>query len=549
MGKKKFIDKKNAVKFQLVHRSQNDPLFEDNATTQYVLKPLPPSNLRNKENPHERIRFQGPEFEYITPEDTLSEATRLRRAGIEDDYEYDDDDLLDQLVAEGLEEDGESGDDDNDDGSGEGQFSDADENDEKPSGSRAAGKPRVVTLASRPKAANSDFGFPEDGYDYLKHLKPIGAGHFIPSDDPALTARTAPASFFTLKADVPEVKEPEPEPFPKVGKYVDPNIDPEILAALDSDEDDDLEPGEKDEGLWDNFVQLANQRGGDSEGESDSEGEYTDSDGEYDDDDDADEDYDGTAYAHSRISKTAESIAPEDLTVYEERFEKIAAEYDDELLGAMVDEDEDEIGGEATLDQFDDLIEEFTRQKLYDINVDTPPEDDVRARTREYAIQAVENDAIPEDDPESDPEPRDKWDAETIVTTYSNIENHPALIGVTSKRKIKLSNKDGFAVDYLPAKLKSHTIEEEPSEGPEGPEGGEYLDEDGSGSDATRMTITGPRPKDESAEEKRARKKAVKEDRKGRREQKKEMKLAFKNEETKQKHIHRPGQFKVTAHF
>ena len=38
--KTKFIDKKNAVSFRLVHRSQRDPLAADDEAPQHVLQPL-----------------------------------------------------------------------------------------------------------------------------------------------------------------------------------------------------------------------------------------------------------------------------------------------------------------------------------------------------------------------------------------------------------------------------------------------------------------------------------------------------------------------------
>jgi protein LTV1 len=37
--KKKFIDRKNAVTFHLVHRSQQDPLIADEKAPQHVLLP------------------------------------------------------------------------------------------------------------------------------------------------------------------------------------------------------------------------------------------------------------------------------------------------------------------------------------------------------------------------------------------------------------------------------------------------------------------------------------------------------------------------------
>lgn len=39
-AKKQFIDKKNAVKFKVVHRSQYDPLIADEQAPKYVLVPV-----------------------------------------------------------------------------------------------------------------------------------------------------------------------------------------------------------------------------------------------------------------------------------------------------------------------------------------------------------------------------------------------------------------------------------------------------------------------------------------------------------------------------
>lgn len=46
MGKKPFIDRKNAKYFQVVHRSQRDPLINDNEASSRVLVEVVPSNLR-----------------------------------------------------------------------------------------------------------------------------------------------------------------------------------------------------------------------------------------------------------------------------------------------------------------------------------------------------------------------------------------------------------------------------------------------------------------------------------------------------------------------
>lgn len=47
---KKFIDKKNAVTFHLVHRSQKDPLIADENASQRVLLPANDNNVKCKES-------------------------------------------------------------------------------------------------------------------------------------------------------------------------------------------------------------------------------------------------------------------------------------------------------------------------------------------------------------------------------------------------------------------------------------------------------------------------------------------------------------------
>jgi len=43
MGKKPFIDKKNARYYEVVHRSQRDPLLADENASKFVLKQTCPS--------------------------------------------------------------------------------------------------------------------------------------------------------------------------------------------------------------------------------------------------------------------------------------------------------------------------------------------------------------------------------------------------------------------------------------------------------------------------------------------------------------------------
>ena len=162
--------------------------------------------------------------------------------------------------------------------------------------------------------------------------------------------------------------------------------------------------------------------------------------------------------------------------------------------------------------------------------------------------------------------PREAWDCETIVSTYSNLENHPSVIdehhggsGSSGKRRgsknsgrgddaatgaslIRLSETNGLPVDYVRARRGAGrggsmlTAANLAAIGETGEEdvsarGGadEYSDEDdGELGEEWRSNI---RRKGETPEEKKARKAAVKAGRRDARAAKKGLKTTFKREE------------------
>jgi len=108
----------------------------------------------------------------------------------------------------------------------------------------------------------------------------------------------------------------------------------------------------------------------------------------------------------------------------------------------------------------------------------------------------------------------DKWDCQTVLTTYSNIYNHPKLITQIPTNKIRLSRKTGLPLaDKNKIPTKESAVEEQ---------------------DDDQSSIIFARKKDETSDERRARKHAVKEIRRDRRIIKKATKVAFKQEEQKQ---------------
>eukprot|EP01127_Copromyxa_protea_P015013 TRINITY_DN4264_c0_g1_i1.p1 TRINITY_DN4264_c0_g1~~TRINITY_DN4264_c0_g1_i1.p1 ORF type:complete len:481 (-),score=157.29 TRINITY_DN4264_c0_g1_i1:66-1508(-) len=106
---------------------------------------------------------------------------------------------------------------------------------------------------------------------------------------------------------------------------------------------------------------------------------------------------------------------------------------------------------------------------------------------------------------------RDKeggWDVESIISTYSTTENHPSLIAMPRSDRIKLGSKG--APKMSPAVYEPKPVKKE--------------------------VIIVERKKDETPEEKKARKNLVKEQRRKQREEKKGNRDAFKEEEVKQRH-------------
>ncbi|KAH9065872.1 LTV-domain-containing protein [Lactarius vividus] len=105
---------------------------------------------------------------------------------------------------------------------------------------------------------------------------------------------------------------------------------------------------------------------------------------------------------------------------------------------------------------------------------------------------------------------RGRWDVETVLTTYTNLENHPRLIEACAAQKgprIRLDPKTGFPlVESNPTPTSEQNVSQ---------------------SKAPNPSVTTRRPRGESADEKRERKHAVKAARQARRVEKKENKEQF----------------------
>ncbi|KAM5166999.1 protein LTV1 homolog [Callospermophilus lateralis] len=396
--------------------------------------------------------------------------------------------------------------------------------------------------------------FFDDDYDYLQHLKePSGPSELIPAstfhsskdekEETSVIPSTGiklPSSVFAsdFEEDVGLLNKAAPVSGPRL------DFDPDIVAALDDDFDFD----NPDNLLEDDFILQANKPTGEErmdiqkcESEDGSEWEDVDdekgssSDDDYDtaglvsDDDMAapgkpltpmekhlfwDEETKSRFTEYSMTSSVMRRN--EQLTLHDERFEKFYEQYDDVEIGAL---DNAELEGSVQVDsnRLQEVLNDYYKEKAENcvkLNTLEPFEDqdlpvnELDESEEEEIITVVLEEA------------KEKWDCESICSTYSNLYNHPQLIKYQPKPKqIHLSSKTGIPLNVLPKKgLTAKQVERM-----------QMIN----GSDLPKVS-TQPRSKNESKEDKRARKQAVKEERKERRVEKKANKLAFKLEKRRQ---------------
>lgn len=134
---------------------------------------------------------------------------------------------------------------------------------------------------------------------------------------------------------------------------------------------------------------------------------------------------------------------------------------------------------------------------------------------------------------------RNPWDCESILSTYSNLDNNPVTIGAGSGRRRKKKNKKGSSVapDEESVQKEHQQILLSGKTGlPLGVLPDRDGDEDGGMDTYVSVNKGEPRCKDESKEDKKLRKLGVKKERQLARMQKKMMKEAFSDELAKRQH-------------
>ncbi|XP_074657652.1 protein LTV1 homolog [Tubulanus polymorphus] len=456
--KKKFIDKKNAVTFHLVHRSQKDPLQADENAPKHVLLP---SGATNSEEVQKR-RDEQAKFGVF----------------FDDDYDYlqhlRDVDELNRV--EPIEE----------------RF-------------RIAAKEKPSL-----KRKNDEIAFKDDSERVLfpgaEARSTVAASIMLPS---TVFASETETEVGMLNKAAP-LRGPQPD------------WDPDIVAALD----DDFDYADEENLLDDDFILKANEDCGDDRNvdnrSDDGDCDYASDDVDYSDDDQlgsldgpASYDSEDTKTRFTNYSVTSSAMGRNDgLALLDDRFEVLFEQYDDAEIGALEQDDIDGAIGACSA-VLNDALDEFER---------------TRQQTKmKDAVEKADDVVAAADDDESDEEtlermvvraePTERWDCESILSTYSTLYNRPKTI--EEPRRIKL-DKSGMPSGVLKSKRSGDGL---------------TLNEIEKEFNASRPVARAPTSHargHETPDERRARKHAIKDERRERRIEKKATKDAFKKEKTRQ---------------
>jgi protein LTV1 len=335
------------------------------------------------------------------------------------------------------------------------------------------------------------------------------------------------------------------------------NWDPDIVKILDDDEHVNFEDEENE--MDDDFFQIANSKTSiKSKNEvcDDDEDTETEEDHESGSDSGSGQFSDGENYSESESVKDFETKSKftsysmsssvcrrnDGLRGLDDQFEKLFEEYDEDQIGSL---DTEEIDGYRQ--NIDLVLEQALAEhtQLNKINIYSP---EVRVKKSKNSLDILVEKSHKEEEEDEEEEEEDgfdsdsdtlseqsenenkkeyetlhyiskkgkeeRFDCESIVSTYSTLYNHPAIISEKKKQPtIQLSKKTGLPLGILNEKpltqKKLDSIDHK----------------------ITRILPEIPaRTKEETKEEKKLRKNTVKEHRAQRRVEKKINKLAFKHE-------------------
>ncbi|CAN6300759.1 unnamed protein product [Urochloa humidicola] len=403
------------------------------------------------------------------------------------------------------------------------------------------------TLPEHVRREILELGLPDDGYNYLSHLRELrptaaaAASSFVPSS----TARPEPLPLDVKAYDASKVRVGPSEGELDEGRTmckvaaktapvrrIEKAVDPDVARLLDESD----VSGSEDEGLEEDFVILANRAEGEDldEEEEDEEVEYgngvfSDVEEEFDFEED-----DPKPRVRRLLDEQFDLLALEEYGDSDEDDDKGVKDGEYELPSEVIDELKLFHNQNVCVDEEYRTPADFVRRKLESSTADEVDESaHVIKKCAEYAEKYLNDTAeeevvlVSESSDESE-----IWDCETIVSTFSNLDNHPGKIetpGIPKRRLprvfpgetattndiIKLHGKEKLPVEYLPQRKK----------------GGEKEKKVKPAEAATDKFKKGAEK--ETKEEKKARKAAVKEEKREARKAKKELKGLYKSETQK----------------
>ncbi|KAI8366887.1 Low temperature viability protein-domain-containing protein [Blakeslea trispora] len=489
MGKKPFIDKKSAKHFHVVHRSQKDPLINDTDASDRVLQEVLPLNqLKHKSQAEiDRVKTKPTK---LTQDEIDQRIGQAAQHGIFfDDGEYD---YMQHLRTMG-------------------DATDA----------------VFLEAPTKKKESKLEDGFLKEDLQLPNSVLPsaVEMSVGVMNQQTGLDGGLQPDMDPRLR-EVLEALEDE--------EYVENDLGDDFFDSLNAEGDFEEEEEEYEEEEYEEEQEGEQQEGEQQEGEYDWQAAFQKfklQQNRYNSDDDED-DY-RTQQTGLSVSSSAMHRNTQ-LRLLDDRFERIEEEYaeeSDEESGEEMEEERADF--EAILDDFLDKYEIVGRkmQPKMDGESSAAKLDTVRqGLVKPEITPELENvrltQAVLEPKLERPVQKqRETWDVQSVISTYSNLENHPSLISDRGpSKRIRIDPKTGMPV-LVEAPRKQKTIEEE-EESEESEEEEELAENKGVA-----------RSKVESKEEKKARKQAVKDAKKNRREEKKTTKAAFKNEENRQKKI------------
>jgi len=250
------------------------------------------------------------------------------------------------------------------------------------------------------------------------------------------------------------------------------------------------------------------------------------------------------------------------LTILDDKFEEFYAGYDDMNVGGL---EADDIEGSRNVTSLDKgtahkegedsgnyvmkhVLDEFEKNRESD-------RQQLEERERRVMAASMQENGDETKNPDKeilemfeDKPAKDRFDCQSILSTYSTLYNHPRLIKEQSSRKkkkidpIQISGKTGMPKDVLgrgPGLTEGALKRLDRQNNQDDSDGG---DSDGDGKFetqtlASRMSALSFRNRHETAEERRARKAGMKEVKRERRMEKKANRAAFKDEEKRQEKV------------